>query len=494
QAGDEDVDEITVRLRDCNIRVRLSPDGRAASSPTAPAFSSAFFSVDFSVVTKDVSARVPLAGAATFGLEILDLLTPEELDKVDLKHLESQARILGSLGGGWSSRARIARAIRAGVGAREVLAGHRLPPSSPSVPAKNRFYIALRTSSRPQGFWTESSRVFFREVSEPDGVVGLIQVRAGGFAIVAPAEDEVWEALAGITGADGEPAAMTTEWTLEMETSRRRPVGGATVFLCDLPWSAVGLFRRTGGVRLLQGRILNFECEGTACRPVLISVGAALAAWIAETEEDNPVQECVTAEEVQPDQDGLAEEAAAPGSLEEEELIGLSTTADPLTRILAGQTLLLKQLMPKQPDALAAALQGGASEPRAAVAFGDTLPARCHPGLLRDYLEKRVGISEFRTLGYMVTFFAHGWAAARTSKNVEMEAFCGRGVMVIEQMILDSGRVQVGWLLGGMPEPFFNTAAGLDFLESRVKAAKDNTRQQTTSEATETPNEQPKPS
>ena len=168
--GDEDVDEITVRLRDCNIRVRLSPGGRAAASPTAPAFSSASSSAGFSVVTEDVSARVPLAGASPFGLEILDLLTPEELEKVDLKHLESQARLLGSLGGGWSSRARIARAIRAGVGAREVLEGHRpVPPSSPAVPVKNRFYIALRTAARPQGFWTESSRVFFREVSGPDG-------------------------------------------------------------------------------------------------------------------------------------------------------------------------------------------------------------------------------------------------------------------------------------------------------------------------------------
>ena len=39
-------------------------------------------------------------------------------------------------------------------------------------------------------------------------------------------------------------------------------------------------------------------------------------------------------------------------------------------------------------------------------------PQDACPGLLRDYLEKRVGISEFRTLGYMATFFAHGWAAA----------------------------------------------------------------------------------
>ena len=57
------MDEITVQLRDCNICVRLSPDGRAATSPTAPAFSSASSSAGFSVVTEDISARVPLAGA-----------------------------------------------------------------------------------------------------------------------------------------------------------------------------------------------------------------------------------------------------------------------------------------------------------------------------------------------------------------------------------------------------------------------------------------------
>ena len=89
---------------------------------------------------------------------------------MDLKHLETQARTLGSLEGGWTSRARVARAIRAGVGAKQVLSGQRaVPPASPSVPVKNRFYIALRTSARPEGFWTESSRTYFREVAGPNG-------------------------------------------------------------------------------------------------------------------------------------------------------------------------------------------------------------------------------------------------------------------------------------------------------------------------------------
>ena len=62
---DEDVDEITVQLRDCSIRVRLSPGGRATGSPSGEAFSSAASSSGFSVVTEGVGARVPLAGGPT---------------------------------------------------------------------------------------------------------------------------------------------------------------------------------------------------------------------------------------------------------------------------------------------------------------------------------------------------------------------------------------------------------------------------------------------
>ena len=110
---DQDVDEITVQLRDCNIRVRLSPGGRASSSPSAQVFSSAASSAGFSVVTEGDSARVRLAEAELFGLDLLELTSPQDLDKIDLKHLESLARTLASLCGGWTSRARVARAIRA---------------------------------------------------------------------------------------------------------------------------------------------------------------------------------------------------------------------------------------------------------------------------------------------------------------------------------------------------------------------------------------------
>eukprot|EP00439_Symbiodinium_sp_Y106_P052966 s425_g7.t1 len=117
------------------------------------------------------------------------------------------------------------------------------------------------------------------------------------------------------------------------------------------------------------------------------------------------------------------------------------------------------------------------------------------------FLDKKVPLHEHKTLGYMATFLAYGWQASRESGNTEMEAFCGRGLMAIEQMILDNGRLQIGWLMTGMPEPVFpGTVAArrgaalrpfsklckpawaasclayvkdLDYMESRLKAARE---------------------
>ena len=79
------------------------------------------------------------------------------------------------------------------------------------------------------------------------------------------------------------------------------------------------------------------------------------------------------------------------------------------------------------------------------------------PGLMRDLLEKRVALSEFRTLAYFATFLSFGWQEARTSSNIHLEAFCAKGLMAIEQMTLDGGRPAVGWLLTGYPEPHWNS-------------------------------------
>ena len=355
---------------------------------------------------------------------------------------------------------------------------------------------------------------------------------------------------------------MTTEWTLEMETSRRRPVGGATVFLCDLPWSAVGLFRRTGGVRLLQGRILNFECEGTACRPVLISVGAALAAWIAETEEDNPVQECVTAEE-------------APGEDQQPCSIAVCFSANPAYSCRACSTPRLggacaretresrargaarprrtggggrctrlagrgradrafdhsrppdkdsgrTDVAPEAADAKAARRSGGRA-PRGSQRTssgggvrGHTareMPPRTssgllgeesgdlgvpHPGLHGDLLRPWLGGSpNFEECGdgSLLRPRSHGDRADDPGLGQSPSGLAsGRDAGALLQHCCGAKAVDPSTLRKAWAAANLAFLKGLDFLESRVKAAKDNTRQQTTSEATETPNEQPKPS
>ena len=196
-------------------------------------------------------------------------------------------------------------------------------------------------------------------------VVGLIQVRAGGFAIVAPAEDEVWEALAGITGADGEPAAMTTEWTVEMETSRRRPVGGR------------------GG----RPRARIRYCRGSAWR------GPRPRKWNRA--------------------------GARPG---------------PRWRHCGWTAGASGRARPKQPDALAAAL----SEPGSSSGGG-----------VRGHTAREAYLKQLEDSALVAGTIRKN---ACQEMGIPLEdAFCGRGVMVIEQMILDSGRVQVGWLLGSRP-------------------------------------------
>ena len=71
----------------------------------------------------------------------------------------------------WSGRARIARALRAGISARRVLAGERdFQHPSPSLGTRNRVYLVLRCRAHPTGFFTESARTFFSLVPhEPDG-------------------------------------------------------------------------------------------------------------------------------------------------------------------------------------------------------------------------------------------------------------------------------------------------------------------------------------
>ena len=172
-----DVEELTLQLRGCTISVRFTGSASQAAQEAARAPSPTSSLGGFSVVAEVAQAGVPLAGSPrepegsnAARLAVLDLTTAQELETYDLGHLASLGRTLGNAGPGWTGRARIARAFRAGVSAALVLSGPvEYQSSSAPLNQRNRYYICLRTSSRPNGFWTLSSSTFFAEVRGPSG-------------------------------------------------------------------------------------------------------------------------------------------------------------------------------------------------------------------------------------------------------------------------------------------------------------------------------------
>ena len=76
-----------------------------------------------------------------------------------------------------------------------------------------------------------------------------------------------------------------------------------------------------------------------------------------------------------------------------------------------------------------------------------------HSGLLRDYMERRMPLGDHRMLSYLSQFFAVGWQLSFEEGNQFAMGLLARGLMMAEQIALDSGRCQFGWLLSAMPEP-----------------------------------------
>ena len=93
--------------------------------------------------------------------------------------------------------------------------------------------------------------------------------------------------------------------------------------LADLPWSALGSFRRAGGVRLTTGHVVGFEMHGTVARQEWHSVLEALGLWVAEADADDPMQEYFTAEEAEEELEPDAAAAEPQPGAEQAELLAL---------------------------------------------------------------------------------------------------------------------------------------------------------------------------
>ena len=126
---DRDIDSITLRVAGLEIEVRRA---RGSTEPD----------LGFEVVEPPSEA----SAEQTLDQAVLDATTPGALQALDLPHLEPFARALTSCGE-WSAQARVARAYRAGLSARQCQdQSLYCPLPSPTLPGlKNCIYIILTT-------------------------------------------------------------------------------------------------------------------------------------------------------------------------------------------------------------------------------------------------------------------------------------------------------------------------------------------------------------
>ena len=182
----------------------------------------------------------------------------------------------------------------------------------------------------------------------------------------------------------------------------------------------------------------------------------------------------------------LVEAEAEVGDPDELDVL-TSTLTDPFHRLMAIQlrqnSQLMSKLLPKTSgDAITSALGAGGSEPGSSSsgirgctareiylkqlddaimvskavmgnAQKDLGVASPYPGLMRDYVEKKIPLGDMRLLTFFGTVLAHMWEVAYVNSDELMLGHVSRALLFVEQSAMDGGKTQMGWLLSGWPEP-----------------------------------------
>lgn len=186
-------------------------------------------------------------------------------------------------------------------------------------------------------------------------------------------------------------------------------------------------------------------------------------------------------------QDNFLEAEVEAEAIDKDEFATLAASmTDPMQKLMALQLKqnqdLLARIMPKSQDSITSALSGLANEGgnsstgvrgcSAREAFikqmdDHSMVARCvlqnamkdmgvatpYPGLMRDYLERRVPLGEMKLLTLFGYFLAHAWETAFIAQDEIFLGFASRGLMMVEQAAMDGGKTQLSWLLTALPEP-----------------------------------------
>ena len=190
---------------------------------------------------------------------------------------------------------------------------------------------------------------------------------------------------------------------------------------------------------------------------------------------------------------GLDREAEESGAVNQqlELLQDLDANADPLHRMMLAQLqqnqiLLQKLVAPRHHDPVLSALDSGSGsgggsgsgvrgcmardafiksmndlhriaqvvEANAAKELG--LGAdKIDMNLMRKYAERRMPLSENRLLTYITFMLTEAWSVGYTTGNADLMGSVSKMLVFVEQTCLDSGRMQLSWLLTGQQEPPF---------------------------------------
>ncbi|CAE7921921.1 unnamed protein product [Symbiodinium sp. KB8] len=179
------VERLVLQLRDLRISIERTPPAERDPSPAE-----SFELVEAEPTTSAQASTGPLAGEASTSQRPEGLSPVEDfieadcvaaLEALNLGPHESFTRNIAAVPG-WTARARIARAFRAGLSAAAVLAGKQdYQSSSLGLPVKSRIYVVLRCAAKPYGFVCESYRTFLSLV--PKDSAGRLERSAAGHGL-----------------------------------------------------------------------------------------------------------------------------------------------------------------------------------------------------------------------------------------------------------------------------------------------------------------------
>ena len=183
------MDELSFQLGDLTIRISKRTDTPSSETPVheaaqeAPAHSGALagslratYPASQAGQSSSSVGTWSLVGPSTpppwtedWEAAIISAVTPEAVLQLDLSPVRRLLSRIRTTSNGWTPLARLGRALRAGIEARQKLdTGYAAPGSTSAVTLPTKIYLVLRPAPGGQAGWTEDFNLFARQVRAPN--------------------------------------------------------------------------------------------------------------------------------------------------------------------------------------------------------------------------------------------------------------------------------------------------------------------------------------